>query len=68
VTVQAGAAGRVLDSDPAFARQALAPIETSARNDLDHALALLRDDAATGAPTATLADLQRLLAGTRSAG
>ncbi len=71
VTVQAGAAGRVLDSDPAFARQALAAIETSARNglrDLDHVLGLLRDDAATRAPTATLADLQRLLAGTRSAG
>jgi len=34
VTVQAGAAGRVLDSDPAFARQGLAALETSARNGL----------------------------------
>ena len=71
VTVQAGAAGRVLDSDPAFARQALTDIETSARNglrDLDHVLGLLRDDTAVRAPTPTLADLQRLVASTRSAG
>ncbi len=71
VTVQAGAAGRVLDSDPAFARRALTDIETSARNglrDLDHVLGLLRDDRAARAPTPTLADLQRLVASTRSAG
>ena len=71
VTVQAGAAGRVLDSDLAFARQALSDIETSARNglrDLDHVLGLLRDDSAARAPTPTLADLQRLVASTRSAG
>jgi len=71
VTVQAGAAGRVLDSDPAFARRALTDIETSARNglrDLDHVLGLLRDDAAARAPTPTLAELQRLVASTRSAG
>jgi signal transduction histidine kinase len=71
VTVQAGAAGRVLDSDPTFARRALTDIETSARNglrDLDHVLGLLRDDAAARTPTPTLADLQRLLASTRSAG
>ncbi len=71
VTVQAGAAGRVLDSDPGFARRALADIETSARDglrDLDHVLGLLRDDAASRAPTPTLADLQRLVDSTRSAG
>ena len=71
VTVQAGAAGRVLDSDLAFARRALTDIETSARNglrDLDHVLGLLRDDQAARAPTPTLADLQRLVASTRSAG
>ena len=71
VTVQAGAAGHVLDRDPEFARRALAEIETSARNglrDLDHVLALLRDDAAARAPTPTLADLQRLVERTRSAG
>lgn len=72
VTVQAGAASRVLGSDPQFARQALAAIETAARNglrDLDHVLGLLRDDgAAARAPTPTLADLQRLVASSRSAG
>ena len=71
VTVQAGAAGRVLDDDPAFVREALANIETSARSglrDLDHALGLLREDAAARAPTPTLADLQRLVDSTRSAG
>jgi len=71
VTVQAGAAGRVLDSDPAFARQALTDIETSARDglrDLDHVLGLLRDDAPSRAPSPTLADLRGLVDSTRSAG
>jgi len=71
MTVQAGAAGRVLDDDPAFVREALTHIQTSARNglrDLDHVLGLLRDDASSRAPTPTLADLQRLLDSTRSAG
>lgn len=72
VTIQAGAAGRVLGSDPDFARQALAAIETAARNglrDLDYVLGLLRDDgAASRAPTPTLADLERLVASSRSAG
>lgn len=71
VTVQAGAAGRVLDTDPAFARQALNDIETSARaglRDLDHVLGLLRDDDSARAPTPTLADLPRLVASTRTTG
>jgi len=71
VTVQAGAAGRVLDSDPVFVREALSAIETSARSglrDLDHVLGLLRDEAPSRAPTPTLADLQRLVESTRSAG
>ena len=72
VTVQAGAAGRVLDDDPAFVREALTNIETSARHglrDLDHVLGLLREDgAASRAPTPTLADLQRLVESSRSAG
>lgn len=53
VTLQAGAAGRVLDSDPAFAREALGAIEESARaalEDLDHVLGLLRDDPSRPAP------------------
>ncbi|TYC11894.1 hypothetical protein FXF65_25620 [Actinomadura syzygii] len=71
VTLQAAAAGRVLDSDPAFAREALGAIEESARaalEDLDHVLGLLRDDAAGKAPQATLKDLGRLLEQTRIAG
>ncbi|WP_242608873.1 sensor histidine kinase [Actinomadura formosensis] len=71
VTLQAGAAGRVLDSDPAFARAALGAIEESARaalEDLDHVLGLLRDDPSRPAPQATLQDLGRLLEQTRIAG
>lgn len=71
VTLQAGAAGRVLDSDPAFAREALGAIEESARaalEDLDHVLGLLRDDPSRPAPQATLKDLDRLLEQTRIAG
>ncbi|MGW0480348.1 sensor histidine kinase [Nonomuraea sp. NPDC003214] len=47
VTLQAAAAGRVLDRDPALARTALSAIEQSARSaleDLDHVLGLLRED------------------------
>jgi len=71
VTLQAGAAGRVLDSDPEFAREALGAIEESARSaleDLDHVLGLLREDASRTAPQPTLADLDRLLEQTRIAG
>ncbi|TMR05074.1 hypothetical protein ETD83_07005 [Actinomadura soli] len=73
VTLQAAAAGRVLDADPAFAREALGAIEDSARaalEDLDHVLGLLREDAsrAAAAPQATLKDLGRLLEQTRIAG
>lgn len=72
VTVQAGAAGRVLDDDPAFVREALTNVETSARNglrDLDHVLGLLREDgAASHTPTPTLDDVQRLVESSRAAG
>ncbi|MER7499084.1 histidine kinase [Nonomuraea pusilla] len=47
VTLQAAAAGRVLDRDPETARTALAAIEQSARaalEDLDHVLGVLRED------------------------
>jgi signal transduction histidine kinase len=71
-TLQAGAARKLLDSDPAFAREALASVEDAGRaalEDLDHVLGLLRDgDAADTAPQPTLADLDRLLAETRAAG
>ncbi|WP_246064159.1 sensor histidine kinase [Nonomuraea longispora] len=46
VTLQAAAAGRVLDHDPGTAKNALSAIEQSARaalDDLDHVLGVLRD-------------------------
>jgi signal transduction histidine kinase len=65
VTVQAAAAGRVLDGDPEFVRQALGAIEESARGaleDLDHVLGLLREEQRAGtAPQRTLRDLDELL-------
>ncbi|MFI6503688.1 sensor histidine kinase [Nonomuraea typhae] len=64
VTLQAAAAARVLDRDPATARTALAAIEQSARSaldDLDHVLGVLREDRAGTAPQATLADLDALV-------
>jgi signal transduction histidine kinase len=70
-TLQAGAALRVLDSDPEFARRALAAIEETGRTaleDLDHVLGLLREDASATTPQRTLADLGRLFDQTRSAG
>jgi signal transduction histidine kinase len=71
VTIQASAAGRVLDSDPGFARTALGAIEESARaalTDLDHVLGLLREDRPTKAPQWTLDEPDRLLDKTRIAG
>ncbi|HEY0454497.1 sensor histidine kinase [Actinophytocola sp.] len=71
VTIQASAAGRVLDNDPEFARKALGAIEESARAalaDLDHVLGLLREERAATSPQWTLADLPRLLDKTRIAG
>ncbi|WP_059009392.1 sensor histidine kinase [Streptomyces specialis] len=72
VTLQAGAARRVLDADPGFAREALAAIEATARDavaELDAVLGLLREEDATAtAPAPTLADLPGLLARIRAAG
>jgi signal transduction histidine kinase len=72
VTLQAGAAARVLDRDPDAARRALGAIEESARTalaDLDHVLGLLREEKApVRAPQPTLQNLDRLLAQTRLAG
>ncbi|MEU5976698.1 histidine kinase [Streptomyces sp. NPDC047315] len=70
VTLQAGAARRVVDRDPEFVRQALEAIEETARrtvDELDTVLGLLRDDGAAGADEAvadgpTLAELDGLLA------
>jgi signal transduction histidine kinase len=72
VTLQAAAAGRVLDADREFAREALAAIESTARAavaELDTVLGLLREeDRADAAPTPTLGDLDGLLDRTRAAG
>jgi signal transduction histidine kinase len=70
-TLQAGAALRLLDTDPEFARRALAAIEDAGRTaleDLDHVLGLLREDATGTTPQRTLADLGGLFEQTRSAG
>ncbi|MFF3766629.1 sensor histidine kinase [Streptomyces sp. NPDC001922] len=76
VSLQASAARRVLDADPAFARQALAAIEETARRtvgELDAVLGLLRqdddEDRAAALPLGpTLAELDELLIRTRAAG
>jgi signal transduction histidine kinase len=71
VTIQASAAGRVLDSDPDFAHRALSAIEESARRalvDLDHVLGLLRDDASATTTQRTMVDLDSLLNTMRLAG
>ncbi|MEV0243712.1 histidine kinase [Streptomyces sp. NPDC050674] len=73
VTLQASAARRVLDSDPAFVREALAAIEDTTRRtvgELDAVLGVLRDGDAPGtAPAPTLAaDLDGLLRRTRAGG
>jgi signal transduction histidine kinase len=70
-TLQAAAARQLLDTDPDFARRALAAIEETGRaalEDLDHVLGLLRDDVSTRTPQRTLADLEALLDSTRDAG
>lgn len=78
--LQSGAAGRLFDTDPQFARRALSIIEETSRtamDDLDHVLGVLRDpnrqvpehpgDAAP-APHPTLAHLGRLCEDARAAG
>lgn len=70
VTVQAGAARRLLDSDPEFARESLLAVEQAASQalaDLDGALAALRDEGPTGRPR-TLDDLDTLVAQSEAAG
>ncbi|MFJ9852088.1 sensor histidine kinase [Streptomyces sp. NPDC101150] len=73
VTLQASAAGRVLDADPEFARQALAAIEETTREavaELDAVLGLLReeDGARPTSPAPALDGLDALLDRTRAAG
>ncbi|TQS26781.1 hypothetical protein FLW16_24070 [Microbispora sp. KK1-11] len=64
VTVQAAAAGRVLDRNPAAARAALEAIEASARSaldELDHVIGVLREGAGRASPEPSLGDLPALL-------
>jgi signal transduction histidine kinase len=75
VVVQAGAARKVRDTDPAFVAGALEAVEDAARialTDLDQVLGLLRDEeagvAAEHRPTADLRQLETLVAATRRAG
>ncbi|BCK72041.1 hypothetical protein Srufu_059940 [Streptomyces libani subsp. rufus] len=73
VTLQAGAARRVLDTDPEFARRALAAIEETTRDavaELDTVLGLLREEDGSdpAAPAPTLDGLEALLGRTRAAG
>ena len=70
VTVQAGAARTLLDSDPEFARESLAAVEEAASQalaDLDAALASLRDDGPPGRRR-TLTDIDTLIRQTEAAG
>lgn len=73
VTVQAGAARKLLVRDPAFAAEALTTIETTSRRavaDLDHVLGLLRDEPGGSDPTPTLGEdsLEGLVAAAGAAG
>jgi signal transduction histidine kinase len=73
VTLQAGAARKVIGHDPDFAVSALTAIETAARDaaaDLDHVLGLLREDVepTETAPEPNLDSLEQLVQATRAAG
>ena len=75
VVVQAGAARKVRDTDPAFVDQALEAVEEAARTaltDLDQVLGLLRDeesaDGTNHRPVADLRQFDTLIATTRRAG
>ena len=71
VTVQAGAARRLLDTDREFARDSLIAVEQAASQalaDLDGALAALRDDEAHTGTRRTLDDLEALIMQSEAAG
>jgi len=72
VTVQAAAARRMIDRDPAFADEALDAIEEASRSaaaDLDHMLGLLREDGdRPRQPVPDLSSVDALLAATEAAG
>jgi signal transduction histidine kinase len=69
--LQASAARRVQESDPAFTADALAAIEAQGRqalDELDRVLAVLRDERGETSSSPTLADVDDLVARTRAAG
>jgi signal transduction histidine kinase len=72
ITVQAGAARTVLDSDPARAKDALVAIEDTGRETLDEMrrlIGVLRDMGEPGlAPQPGMAQLDRLVQGVRDSG
>lgn len=71
-TLQAAAAGRVLDTDPEFARRALRTVEDTGRAamaDLDHVIGLLRDgDTSAAGFHRSLGDLDQLIGESRAVG
>ncbi len=71
IVLQASAARRVLDTDPAFVAGALEAIEGQGReamDELDRVLAVLRDEPSGMRPAASLGDIDELVARTRAAG
>ncbi|MEV0899121.1 histidine kinase [Actinoplanes sp. NPDC049802] len=71
MTIQAGAAGKVLDRDPELARGALAAIENGGREtmaELRHLLGVLNPDAGLLEPQPGLESLESLVGGVRNAG
>ena len=71
VALQSGAAARVIDTDPDFAREALGAVAEQARAataELDHLLGVLREEAPTRAPARSLTDLASLVEAARTTG
>ena len=71
MVVQAGGARRILDKDPALARDALAAVEEAGRTalaEMRHMLEVLRADEAGMGPQPGLIDLDRLVGQVREAG
>lgn len=70
-TLQASAARKVLDTNPAFAAEALQAIENTGRAaaaELDNVLGMLRDESRPADDQPTLTDLPALVAAHRNAG
>lgn len=71
VALQAGAAARVIERDPVFARDALEAIAAQARTataELDHVLGVLREEQPPTSPPRTLRELPHLVDAARSTG